>query len=170
MECATNTASIPLFPGCHYEFQLKPADDVTFYCEDFSFDAPEAVQFSGYGVTAANMTFSMCLTPNKANWDRYDLKASDYTTTFTAGQKASFLVQMATQYGVSTDEIVTTFVIRDANNHLQSSNSTTETWKKMWHKRYCELDIPQMPTAPGTYTIDIYFNDMFVTSQTFTVQ
>ena len=170
VECASNTASVPLFPDCHYAFQLKPVDEVTFYCEDFTFDAPEATSFTGYGITAADMSFAMCLTPEKANWDRYDLKVSDYTTTFAAGQKASFLVNMATQYAVSTDQIVTTYIIRDSNNHPVSSNSTTETWKKMWHKRYCELDIPQMPTAAGIYTIDIYFNDMYVTSQAFTIQ
>ena len=170
LECPSNTASVPLFPGMHYAFTLKPVDGVTFYCEDFAFDAPAATTFTGYGVTAANMTFSMCLTPSKANWDRYDLKNSDYTTTFAVGQKASFLVKLATQYAESTDMIATTFIIRDGNNHLIRSDSTSQTWKKMWHKRYCELDIPQLPTTPGTYTVDIYFNDLYVTSQTFTVQ
>ena len=170
LECETNAASIPLYPGCHYEFQLKPTDEVTYYGMDFTFDAPEAKVFEGYGVSATNMTFSMCLTPAKANWDRHDLKASDYTTAFTIGQKASFLVKLGTKYGVSDDEIVTTFVIRDANNHPVSSNSTSNTWNKMWHKKYCELDIPALPEVAGTYTIDIYFNDQYVTSQTFTIQ
>lgn len=170
VECSSNAAAVPLFPGCHYDFELKPAQDITFYCEPYSYEAPAAVPFTGYDVTAADMTFSMCLTPNKDKWDRYDLKDSDYTTTFTTGQKASFLVQMAKQYWVSDDEIVTTFVIRDANNHLVSTENTSSPWRKMWYKRYCELDIPTLPQTAGTYTIDIYFNDMFVTSQTFTIQ
>lgn len=170
VECSTNSAELPLFPEAQYTFELRPADEVSFYCDDFLFDAPQAVPFTGYGVSASDMTFSMCLTPAKANWDRYDLKASDYTTTFTVGQKASFLVKLGLKYGTSDDAIVTTYVIRDENHRLVSENSTTQTWTKMWHKKYCELDIPALPEAAGTYVIDIYFNDMYVTSQSFTVQ
>ena len=85
------------------------------------------------------------------------------------GEAASFVVKMDKTYAVSTDIIVTTFVIRDANNALVSANETSARWMDMWYKRYCELDIPQIPTAAGTYSVDIYFNGMYVTTQQFTV-
>jgi outer membrane usher protein FimD/PapC len=39
----------------------------------------------------------------------------------------------------------------------------------MWYQRYCELDLPVMPTQPDTYYVDIYFNDQYVGTLNFTV-
>ena len=169
INCTENSAQIVLSPGCSYNFEARPADDITYFTQSYAYGPVTAETFSGYTVAAKNMTFSMCRTPNKKNWDRSDLKDTDYTTSFAVGEAASFVVKMDKTYAVSTDKIVTTFVIRDANNALVSANETSARWMDMWYKRYCELDIPQIPTAAGTYSVDIYFNGMYVTTQQFTV-
>jgi hypothetical protein len=115
------------------------------------------------------MIFRMCKTPSKSNWDRGDLSASDYTTEFTAGQKASFLVQMTRQYGTSDDMIQTLFVIRDSEGKLVSTGTSERTWTQMWYKNYCELDIPAIPTTAGDYTIAVYFNGGLAAQVDFTV-
>ena len=42
----------------------------------------------------------------------------------------------------------------------------------MWdgaNYRYCELDIPAMPTEPGEYTLYLYFNNLAASTIQFTI-
>ena len=164
----TNAAVIsPLVPGADYTVSILLEDGTTVFAEPFTVTAPEASRFSGYLTGADYITASMCKTPAKAGWTRTDLAASDYTDTFKAGQKASFLLYTQRTYNTSPDVITTMFVIHDEEGKLISSNISQETWTRMWYKRYCELDVPALPEEPGTYTIAIYFNGAFVHSQNF---
>ena len=40
----------------------------------------------------------------------------------------------------------------------------------MWDWAYCPMDIPSLPDTAGNYTMDIYFNSMYVASQNFTIE
>lgn len=161
---ASNNAAVisPIVPGATYEITLQAANGAAVLGGSFTCKAPAAKVFScsyqGFAITGSSMIFHMCKTPAKANWDRGDLAASDYTTKFTSGEKASFLVQMTKAYGTSNDPIETLFVIRDANGKLIFTGTSTKTWTQMWYKNYCELDIPAIPTAVGNYTVTVYFN------------
>lgn len=166
----TNSAEIsPLVPGAEYTVTILLEDGTTVFAKPFTVTAPEASRFSGYLTGADYITASMCKTPSKADWTRGDLKAEDYTDTFTVGEKASFLLYTSRTYNTSQDVITTMFVIHDENGVLVSSNISQQTWTNMWYKRYCELDIPALPEAPGTYSVAIYFNGAFVHSQNFYV-
>lgn len=166
----TNSAVItPLVPGAEYSVSILLEDGTTVFSKPFTVSAPEATRFSGYLTGADYITASMCRTPNKSNWSRTDLAASDYTDTFAKGSKASFLLYTKRNYNTSSDVITTMFVIHAEDGTLVSSNITQQTWTSMWYKRYCELDVPALPEAPGTYTITIYFNGAFVHSQNFYV-
>lgn len=166
----TNSAVItPLVPGAEYSVSILLEDGTTVFSEPFTVSAPEPARFSAYLTGADYITASMCRTPNKANWSRTDLAASDYTDTFVKGSKASFLLYTSRNYNTSNEVITTMFVIHDENGTLISSNITQQTWTKMWYKRYCELDVPALPDTPGAYTIAIYFNGAFVHSQDFYV-
>lgn len=168
--CNENSAVIsPVVPDCTYHFVLKTADDeiVLGGVQDYQSTASEA--FTGYSVTAEDMEFKMCLTPKNSNWDRYDLSKSDYTTEFSADQKASFLVRLKRAYDTSREAVETMFVIRDANNNIVSVSTTSSTWRNMWYRNYCELDIPAIPQAPGEYTIQVYFNSAIAYTGTFSI-
>jgi len=168
--CAENSASIStVIPDSTYYFTLQTAKEevVLGGVQSYTVEAPE--EFEGYRVTSDDMEFKMCLTPSNANWDRYDLSKSDYTTSFSAGENASFLVRLRKAYGTSKDSIETLFVIRDENGNIVSTATSTRTWSKMWYKNYCELDIPAIPQAPGNYTIQVYFNSAFAYEGAFTV-
>lgn len=158
-----------LIPGETYEFLLQASDGTTVFNGTFTYTAPDAESFEGYGVTAGKMTFSMCNTPDKEDWTRKDLKKDDYTDTFAVGSKASFLVKLSKKYTTSSDPVAIMYVIRDSENKIVSSNVTTQSWTSMWYKYYCELDVPAIPSEAGTYTITIYFNGMQAHQQTFTV-
>lgn len=165
-----NTATIPgKVPGTKYVFTLQTASGTAVLGGKLSHETAEAQAFSGYGVTAKQMEFKMCKTPKNKNWDRYDLSKSDYTTVFSVGEKASFLVRLRNEYSTSSNKITTLFVIRDENGSIVNTSTVTNTWTKMWYKNYCELDIPSIPQTAGKYTISVYFNGSLAAEQSFTV-
>ncbi len=167
---AENTAVIsPAIPGTRYTVTLLTSTGSNVFNSSYEFTTPEAEAFAGYAVSAALMEFSMCKTPEVENWDRYDLKAADYKTAFAVGEKASFLMRLRSVYNVSNDLIVVSYVIRDPSGKIVSIAATESTWVDMWHRSYCELDIPALPAVAGSYTASIYFNGCLAGEQAFTV-
>lgn len=171
LTCEEGTsATIPvLVPGANYTVTLETADGVAALGGTINFDIKEADNFSDYKVSKSNMTFKMCKTPSKKNWDRYDLSSKDYTSTFDPSSKASFLVKLSKSPKSSSDKITTLFVIRDESGSIVSIATTSEKWKKMWSNKYCELDIPSLPQVAGKYSMHIYFNGGFVHEQSFNI-
>ena len=168
--CTENTATISTeIPGVHYAITLTAANGTPVLTNNMNFDTPAAKKFEGYGVSADSMTFRMCKTPKNKNWDRYDLRTSDYTTQLESGKKGSFLVHLNQSYSTSADNITSLFVIRDENNTIVASSASSRSWTDMWYRNYCELDIPALPKAAGNYTISVYFNGMLVNEQTFSI-
>ena len=166
----TNSAVItPLVPSAVYSVSILLEDGTTVFSDPFTVSAPDPVRFSGYLTGADYITASMCRTPAKTNWTHTDLAANDYTDTFKKGENASFLLYTNRNYNRSNDVITTMYVIHKEDGTLVSSNITQQTWTNMWYKRYCELDIPAMPTDAGKYTVAIYFNGAFVHSQSFNI-
>ena len=167
---AENTAEItPVIPNSTYTFTLLTANGNFVFDGSYTYMTAAAVDFEGYNVSSEYMEFNMCKTPNVDDWDRYDLDASDYTTTFTAGEKASFLVRMRHEYNTSNDVIVTLFVIRNADGTIANMATNEQTWTSMWYRNYCELDIPSIPDVAGNYTISIYFNGSLAAERDFSV-
>lgn len=165
-----NTALIaPAIPGADYAFTLLTANGDYVFDGTYAYSNEPAVNFEGYNVSSKYMEFNMCRTPDVDDWDRYDLEAEDYTTTFKIGEKASFLVRMRHEYNTAKDNIVTLFVIRDANDNIVSFATREQTWVSMWYRNYCELDIPKLPDAAGNYKITIYFNGCFAGEREFSV-
>jgi hypothetical protein len=111
----------------------------------------------------------MCKRPNKNNWSYTNVPNSDYTDTFKVGTKVGFVARLRNQYNTSPDVITTMYVIRDENGKLISSETTAQTWTSMWYKYYGELDVPSIPSVPGNYTIEVYFNGAWVYQQSFKV-
>lgn len=167
--CPENQAEIALAPGCSYVFTVSAADETLCFSDAFTYGPVDVPAFEGYGVTAGDMTLSTVLRPDKANWGVVDLTDEDYKSNFAASESVSILAHLSKTYTVSDQTITTTYVVRGSDNRMVSLDTQDRTWRNMWYQRYCELDLPQMPTAPDTYTVDIYFNDLYVGSVQFTV-
>ena len=171
ISCKEGTSvTIPVkVPGAKYSVSLETTNGSATLGGKLDFSTKKANNFSGYKVSKSNMTFKMCKTPSKKNWDRYDLSSKDYTTTFASGKDASFLIKLSKSPKNSSDKITALFVIRDENGNIVSTATTTEKWKKMWSNKYCELDIPSLPHVAGDYSMQVYFNGAFVHEQNFEI-
>lgn len=168
VQCQTNRGVItPLLPGSKYSIVIQPANGSTVFGGTTEYQALTANVFSGYQVSASNISFSMCVTPSVSNWDRYDVPDEDYKTAFAPGVSASFVMHLNKEYNESDDEIVTLYLIRDESGNLVSNATESRTWTSMWYKSYGKLTIPFMPDAAGKYTVEIYFNGTAVTTQSF---
>ena len=172
--CKDNNARItPVIPGCTYLISLQDSNANSLLGGLISCTVPETTDFSGtYGsrnVSRENLSFRMCKTPSKTNWTYKNVRSSDYTDQFSVGQNASFVVHISTSYKSDNSNVDISYVICDANDNPISIASQTFTWTQMWNKSYCELDIPNMPDAAGSYTISVYFNGLLAHEQDFTV-
>lgn len=170
LTCTDNTATLPYYPGSKYTFHVKPIENITYFGEPFTFEAPKATPFEGYLVTGSDMDFAMIVKPDAEHWDRYSLAPEDYKTKFNADESVAFLVHLLKQYNTSEDMIVTSYIIRNHAGQPVSLNTEQRTWGDMWDGGYCHLEVPEMPTTVGEFTIEIYFNGHFVTTQEFSIE
>lgn len=166
-----NTAEIsPLVPGATYSVSLKTEDGNAVIGGTMTITVAEAADFDDFGIKREHIKLTMCRTPSKANWKHTSVPKSDYTTTFTVGQKASFIIYLDDdKYAPSTDKVTTLYVIRDADGKIVSTATQTATWKSMWYQHYGEFDVPALPATAGNYTITIYFNGAIAGTQDFTM-
>ncbi len=166
--CNENSGVItPLIPGARYTITVQPADGSSAFGGSAEYDAPQAAAFSGFLINAENIEVSMCKTPGKTDWNRHDV--TDYTTSFKAGESASFVMHVDRKTSQTDDMIVTLYVIRDADGKLISAKYESRTWDDMWDNRYGIYTIPVMPENPGNYTVEVYFNGTSVTTQSFEI-
>ncbi len=170
-ECSDNNTAIVdlVIPGGTYRFTLKAESVAAAFGGNLIYTAAAAEAFDNYGVSKDAMEFMMCETPSYSDWDRWDLSDSDYRTEFAVGEKASFLVHITNKYGVSSDEIVTLFAIRDSSGKLISVDQQVDTWRSMWYRNYGEFDLPSLPQSAGEYIVEVYFNGALACSQSFTI-
>ena len=160
-------------PGLTYEIEIKAENDSPVICPDIScYSGDGKIFYCKYGgavLTGDNITLSMCITPEKTNWSRKDLKKSDYTTVFKNGQKASFVCRAWKLYGLSDDEMIVTYAIYSKDGKLLSIENENRTWNNIWDYYYGELNIPKLPAEAGEYKVVVYFNSGRIGEQTFTI-
>ena len=168
---AGNTADIdPLVPGATYSVTLKTEDGNPIIGGTMTFTTPAAADFDDCGIKREHIKLTMCRTPSNANWKHGSVPKSDYTTTFTLGQKASFIIYLDDdKYADTEDSITTLFVIRDADGKIVNTAKQTQSWKSMWFKHYGEFDVPELPATAGNYTLTIYFNGAIAGTQNITM-
>jgi hypothetical protein len=165
-----NSAVItPVVPGSTYSISIQLESGATVFGGETTYKTAEAAKFNGYLITSDKVVFKMCKPPSKNNWSYTNVPDKDYTDTFKVGTKAAFVARLRNKYNVSSDIITIMYVIRDENGKLISSETTAQTWTSIWYKYYGELDIPSIPSVPGNYTIEVYFNGAWVHEQAFKV-
>ncbi len=160
----------PYIPGATYSFTIQAVDGADVFGGTYTFAAEKAELFSGYDVTGEDMDFFLCKRPEEQSWDRHDLSGSDYVTEFLPNEKISFVIKMQKVYDTVGGDINVLYVIRDSDGKLVNTSTYSSTWTAMWDYYYCYLDLPYTPAAPGTYTVTVYFNNLFIKDINFTVK
>ena len=168
----TDSASATLsnvIPGTAFTFTIQTAGGSTVFGGSAAYEAPAAESFAGFMLTAADLTFRMCKTPENPAWSQADVPEANYVNTFAPGEKASFAIFIGTVYGVSEESVRTLAVIRDESGNVVDTVTVTRSWSSMWYRNFGKLDLFELPTAPGNYTVEVYFNEMLATTQNFTI-
>ena len=178
IDTSKNSITIsPVVPGARYEFTLRGGRDSSVIGKSLTCVAAEAPDFSvtytdegtEFTTTASDITFEMCVRPDNADWDANSISSSDYTNSFTLGQKAGFVMNLSKSYGVSSEDYDILFVVRDKDGKLVTFSSVSTIWRMMWYRRVGNLSIPKLPDTPGEFHMDIYFNGALAGSQDFTI-
>ncbi len=159
-----------IIPGAKHRFVLQTTDGNSVIGGTLVHTASDPQNFDKYNITKSDIEVKMCHTPSKKKWDRYDLSSSDYTTTFSTKDKASFLLHLDKKPKSSSDKVTTTIVIRDENGSIVGCSASTEKWKSMWSNKYAEFNISSLPGAAGKYTLSVYFNSALAATKNFTVK
>lgn len=173
-ECTGTTAVVRnVISKATYSFQIKAADGSTVFGGTAEFEGVEVPAFNKYGLAASTIQSSLCHTPDKENWNYKDVKDSDYTTSYTSGEKASLVLYTYSQFYLKTDETSVMFVIRNEDGKVIPSftRTMTKVWRELWPDdgKYCYLDIPVMPTVDGKYSLEVYFNGHLVLTKKFSI-
>ena len=157
--CDGNKATVRgVVPGAVYDFALQDSTGTSVLCEPFSYTAPAAQDFSGYNVTAENMTCQL-----------YQAPSLEYRNNFIPSDSIYMKISLSKRPGTSEDRITILFATRNADGKVINNSTTTLIWKNMWTNRECILAIPYTPENAGNYSIDIYFNGQLVTEQPYTI-
>ena len=159
----------PVIPGTAFDFVLQNADGCTVFGGTAQHQTAAAEPFAGFMLTAADLTFRMCRTPAVEAWSQADVPAADYTNTFVPGEKASFAIFIGTVYGISEETVRTLAVIRDEAGNVVNTITVERSWSDMWFRNFGKLDLFDLPGTAGNYTVEVYFNEMLVTIQSFTI-
>lgn len=167
----SNTVTIlNAVPNAEHIFSFATANGDQILSEKVAVTATGENPFSAFGIKAANMRFNLCPRPAKSNWAYKDVSTSAYTTTFTAGQKASVAARILSKYYTSDEVVATVYVFKNTDGEIVHVCSTQEPWGDMWSSGYGAFDIPSMPDIPGSYKLDMYIDGGLVHQTNITIK
>ncbi len=115
---------------------------------------PAAPDFKDYGFSSAYV--STWLRPEQENWTIQNLSTT--RTTFSASDSIAFACESLSRLQDSDDTVTTLLVVRDSNGSVVDHYSGEETWNNMWTSDKYAGELLRTPQAPGSYTLEIYFN------------
>lgn len=173
----TDTASAsvtPNVPGGKYVFTIQAADGTSIFNNVHSYTAPEAAVYEGNSFDVNKLSVDLVKTP-EGDWNFESIQTSDFTTEFASGDPISIVLRNSENFYLPGSRIKVLYVIRDSYGNVLSRYVSEQTlvWKDIWNggdTRNGELDIPSVPTNPGQYKLQLYFDGMSVAEKDFTIQ
>ena len=113
-------------------------------------------------------------TPDKDTWYYENISDEELTDQFASGDNISIVLRSSGSFYLPGAEVDIQYVIRDSYGNVLPDFVSEEMtyWKKIWtggDSKNGELDVPKVPTAPGDYVLNLYFNGMAVAELNFTI-
>ena len=171
VKCDGNSAVVqPRIPGASYVFSVESSDGNSVFGGTYSYDCPNAKIYKDEdmliteNVINSKLSINMLVTPEDSNWSYKTHGKNAFTSTFQSGQKASLLLHISSDFYTREQDTTILYVIRNESGDVLMDYVSQETmdWQLMWSGddyRYCELNIPSIPTEPGKYSLYLYFNN-----------
>lgn len=165
----------PVAPGCKYTFSVSAADStVSTFCQEQICMVPAAEEdfamtVNNKEITQNDLQVSMCRRPSSGTWSVSDVDDSDYTQSFSSGEKAALVIFLNTKYEEADHDVDVTMVIKSEENDLVDISASTVSWNSIWKQNYYTLNIPSTPTEPGCYQFSLYWNNMLLFETDFSV-
>lgn len=175
LECPKPTAEImPLVPGATYSFTLQTADGKTVLNNRFSHTTAEAETFTDNAVILEDFTFDLLKTPVEPNWTYETLNNPVFSDTFGARDSVSIIMRSSSTFYLPGYETKVMYVFRNSYGNVLTDLISEETyfWKNIWNAgdaKIGELNIPKLPTSPGDYVLELYFNGKAVAQLNFSI-
>ena len=174
IKCEKPAAVIPNFiPNTEYRFTVHAADNRSIYNNVFTYRTNAAESFQEHNIKVDNLSMYLLKTPEDENWRGEDMTES-FINTFAPGETVSVVLHSANDFYVPSNETHIMYVFRSSYGSVLPELVSMESiaWKKIWFggdHQYGELAIPRTPTAPGQYTLELYFNGKLVKSADYIV-
>lgn len=166
--CEKTTAVIsPLIPGANYAFTLQAADSRTVFNNTADYQASEAEAYTANAYVSENVSIDLLKTPEDSKWTFETVTEDAFTNRFCIGDSASMVLRSTTALYYPGSKTKVLFVYRDAYGNAlpELSAETSLIWKNIWlagDSKNGEIDIPQLPSVPGNYVMELYFDGCFV--------
>lgn len=164
VECDKASVSItPLVPGATYDFIIQSADGRTVFNNVSAYTTAAAEVFADNGIIPDNLSADLLKTPDDPNWCYEQLQDAVLTKTFAAGDTASVVLQSTTPFYLPGYETKILYIFRNSHGNVLPELIAEETvyWKSIWNHgdpKIGELEIPKLPSIPGSYVVELYFN------------
>ena len=169
VKCASNSGTISnAIPKSTYSITIQAATGSAVFGGTYSYKVPTAKDFDQFSLSASYIDTYLGKTPNEEKWNHSNVAKE---TTFAAGDSVTMVLNATQKFYTPTDKVQIEFVIRNAEGQamLELLNSYTKTWNNLWNNYYATLSVPAMPTAAGSYTLELYIDGGFVSSNNFTI-
>lgn len=173
----SDTASCVISPRVHgatYDIEIRAANGISIFDNALTYQSPNAEIFNQYNLPAEKISANLLVTPDSEEWTYRDVSKEDFTSSFTLGQSISILLKADKEFSFPREDVGILYVIRDDSSRVVSEliGQDSMNWWDMWvddDHHYCELDLPYVPTQPGSYTLALYFNGYAIMAIEFTV-
>ena len=176
VKCKEPSAEIaPRIPGAKYTFTLHSANATSVLNNTYSCVCLEPEPFDEHGLTPDVITARLLQTPEEKNWRAEEVSDSAFTNTFPAGCGISVVLHTDSSFYLPGSETRILYVYSDAHGNAIADLAQEKKvyWKNLWtagDSKYCELNVPMMPDAPGNYLLNIYMDGMTVAQLPLTIQ
>lgn len=156
-----------LLPGISYTATLATKSGEKLKGNnEVSFLTPASDKFTGYGLKDVYLGYY--LRPEGENLSSATL--STPRTKFKAGESIAFALQTISEVSSGDEEVTVTMLLRDENNKLIDYEVENRVWSSMWNKDLFVGEFPRTPQRPGTYRMELLFNNHHVTSKEFEIE
>lgn len=168
----TETTIAQAVPGTEYIVQLLADDGRTLVGGTVvTLTTPDAEPFTEYGFSEEDVSLRFYPAPETASPTFGDLAES--ATDFTVGSGICLALAAPEDFKVEAEDDAAdwliTIVVRDETGMIVDTFPLSSTWDKMWTDGNYVAVLPRTPDIAGTYQIELYFNNQYVSKNSLNI-